>query len=313
MSALDVLNAGSLSLLQDTGRFGYAHLGLSNGGPLDPVAAAIANALLDNDSKATLIESTFGGLALRASGPAQIAVTGAPVSVQIDDDEMPMWTVLDVHKGQDVRLGFSRRGCRTYMAVRGGFCIAPCFGSTSTVVRESLGGLNGGALQIGDRLPIAASSPAPRRQLNAKQRPHYANSITLRVIPGYQYAVFSETERDRFFRSAYAVSPTSDRMGYRLTGDSVRWDAPPLLSEGIAPGAVQIPPDGQPIVLLNDRQTIGGYPKIGVVLSVDCGLLGQLRPGDTVHFAEIDLATAKRALNFAVGLQKTLSFEAAIA
>jgi biotin-dependent carboxylase-like uncharacterized protein len=299
VSALIIEKSGPLSLLQDQGRIGKAQLGLTTGGPMDPVAASLANRLLQNEADATLIESSFGGLELRAEGSLQLAVTGADLPLFLNDDPASLWTVLELKEGDCLRLGHPRRGCRSYIAVRGGLDIAPSFGSTSTVLREAIGGIDGRALQPGDRLRVLKATRVERRRIAEGARPTYSRCATLRVIPGYQYGDFPEDVRERFFSSAYEVSHLSDRMGYRLEGETLRSGLSGLLSEGIAPGAVQVPPDGQPIVLLNDRQTIGGYPKLGCVLSLDCAVLAQLRPGDTVHFASISPETAVRARRLA--------------
>lgn len=310
MSALVLRQPGPLSLLQDRGRFGQAALGLTPGGPLDPLAARLANRLLGNHIDATLIEVCFGGLDVIAEGDLQLAVTGAEVPITIDGAEAPLWSVLELRDGQALRLAFASRGCRAYLAVRGGFAIEPSFGSTATVPREHIGGLNGGALESGDRLPVAPAAPTDRRWLPPGQRPRYHRRATVRVIPGYQQRLFSRDDQRRFFGSEFQVSTLSDRMGCRLEGPAVRCNVKGILSEGIAPGAIQLPGDGQPIVLLADRQTIGGYPKIGSALSVDCAALAQLSPGNTVRFTPITTHTARRALLGARLFERSRRFEA---
>jgi len=305
-----VRQSGPFSLLQDRGRFGQAALGLTTGGPLDPLAARLANRLLDNDVDATLIEISFGGLHVVAEGDLQLAITGAEVPISIEGTEAPPWSVLDLRDGQGLRLGFASRGCRAYLAVRGGFALSRSFGSTATVPREHIGGLNGGPLQNDDRLPVAPAQPAERRWLPPGQRPRYHRRATIRVVPGYQQCLFSRGDKRRFFDSEYRVSRLSDRMGCRLEGPPVHCSVDGILSEGIAPGAVQLPGDGQPIVLLSDRQTIGGYPKIGSALSVDCAILAQLSPGDRVRFTPITTHTARRALHGARLYEQSRRFEA---
>ncbi|MEE4109162.1 MAG: biotin-dependent carboxyltransferase family protein [Halieaceae bacterium] len=310
MSALVIRESGPFSLLQDRGRFGKAALGLTTGGPLDPMAARLANRLLANHADATLIEVSFGGLHVVADGDVQLAVAGAEVPITIEGAEAPSWTVLELRDGQGLRLGFASRGCRAYLAVRGGFAIAPSFGSTATVPREHIGGLDGGPLAKGDRLPIAPAAPAERRWLPPAQRPRYHHRATVRVVPGYQQRLFSRDARRRFFGSEYRVSRLSDRMGCRLEGPAIPCSVGGILSEGIAPGAIQLPGDGQPIVMLADRQTIGGYPKIGAALSVDCAALAQLSPGDAVSFTPITTHTARRALHGARLYELARRFEA---
>jgi biotin-dependent carboxylase-like uncharacterized protein len=278
---------------------------------MDPLAAALANRLLGNDENDTLVEISFGGLRLRADGPAQVAVTGASLPLSLNDAPCAPWTVMDLADGDRLSLGFAETGCRSYLAVRGGIDVARQFGSTATVLREGIGGLDGGRLQRGDRLPLRDSSRVERRWLPPRHRPHYQHRATVRVVPGYQHRSFPKLEQERFFGSAYTVSDRSDRMGYRLEGPAVHSDLTGILSEGIAPGAIQLPPDGQPIVLLRDRQTIGGYPKIGTALSLDCAVLAQLRPGDTVTFTPIDERDALRALHMARAFEASRRIEAA--
>ncbi len=297
--SLEVIQPGVLCLLQDRGRFGAHRIGLTNGGPLDPEAFNFCNRLLTNDAGSTAIEISFGGCHFRTRVDTFICVTGASMPLSINGVEKPRWAVHRLIAGDEIRLDFAERGCRSYLGIAGGFNIEPSFGSTATVMRENIGGLDGGKLQPGDLLPCAAVTQRRCCYLPLKQQPHYQDMVTLRVIPGYQQAHFSRLQQRRFFSHGYTVSEHCDRMGYRLEGAAISCDIDGILSEGICYGAIQIPADGQPIVLLNDRQTIGGYPKIGSVLSLDAARLTQLRPGGTVHFAPISLHGAHNALHLA--------------
>lgn len=299
MNSLLIEQPGLLSLVQDRGRYGHAALGLTTGGPVDPVAFAIANRLLGNADNAAAIEVTFGGLVAIAESDLQLCVTGAELPLEIGDRERELWQVHSVTAGDRINLGFNKTGCRSYLSVAGGLDVKPQFGSTSTVVREHIGGLTGSPLQSGDRLHVHRSTSVLPLWLPPCERPVYHHRSTLRVIPGYQEGHFSRLDQRRFFSGEYTVSERCDRMGYRLNGPAVRADIDGIRSEGIAMGAIQFPSDGQPIVLLNDRQTIGGYPKIGCVYSNDCAALGQLRPGDTVNFAPISIQKAHNALHLA--------------
>ena len=309
--SLLVKQPGLLSLLHDRGRFGQAKLGLTSGGPADPLAASLANRLLANDSDATLLEVSYGGLHLLARQDTQIAITGAQLPITIDGQEKDQWRVLSLRRGESLELGFSEVGCRSYLAVRGGFTVAPIFGSTSTVVREGIGGLHGGKLEAGDVLPIAALEPIDPRWIPPRQRPSYHKQAILRVVLGYQVNDFSALDQQRFFSSEYQVSDRCDRMGYRLDGPAIPCSRTGMLSEGIALGAIQVPADGQPIVLLHDRQTIGGYPKLGVVLSIDCSLLAQLRPGNSLHFLAISPEDAHNAITLAHVFERSRRLEPA--
>lgn len=307
--SLVVTQPGILSLLQDAGRHGHHRIGLTNGGPLDPEAFVLCNRLLQNPDGATAIEISFGGLQLEAGANTAICVTGAGMPLTINGREQPCWEVLPIEAGDRLALGFAEHGCRAYLGVAGGFDIPPSFGSSATVMRESIGGLTGDRLQTGDRLPCKASGDRRRLYLPERDRPHYQDLVTVRVIPGYQQRHFSRYQQRRFFSHAFEVSERCDRMGYRLEGPAIHCDIDGILSEGICFGAIQVPADGQPIVLLNDRQTIGGYPKIGSALSLDCAHLAQLRPGGTVHFAPISPHAAHNALHLAASFSRRQRFE----
>lgn len=294
-----VIQPGLLSLLQDSGRMGQHRIGLTNGGPLDPEAFGYCNRLLQNPVGSTAIEISFGGLQLEAGVDTFICLTGATMQLRINNQAQPQWEVLPVKAGDTISVEFAESGCRAYLGVADGFDIAPSFGSTATVVREKIGGLAGDKLHAGNELPCPAVSQRKCLYLREDHRPRYQDEITVRVIPGYQQKHFSRLQQRRFFSHSFAVSDRCDRMGYRLEGPAIKCDIEGILSEGICFGAIQVPADGQPIVLLNDRQTIGGYPKIGSALSLDCARLTQLRPGGTVHFAPISPHAAHNALHLA--------------
>lgn len=297
--SMTVVRPGILSLLQDSGRRGQHRLGLSNGGPMDSEAFHYCNQLLQNPAGTTAIEVSVGGLELEAKVNTFICLTGASMPLSINDEDQSLWEVHPVAAGDTIRVGFAQSGYRSYFGVADGFVIAPVFGSTATVVRENIGGLHGDKLRVGDQLPCAACSTRKHYYLPDSDRPRYHNTVTVRVIPGYQQQHFSRAQQRRFFGSTYTVSERCDRMGYRLEGPAIKCGVEGILSEGICFGAIQVPPDGQPIVLLNDRQTIGGYPKIGAALSLDAARLSQLGAGNTVHFAPISVHTAHRALHLA--------------
>ncbi len=296
---MTVLQSGVLSLLQDSGRRGQHRLGLTTGGPLDSEAFHYCNRLLQNPLGSTVIEVSVGGLQLSIQVDTFVCVTGADMPLSINGEEKTLWSVHPVAAGDILHLGFARSGCRAYLGVAQGFNIAPSFGSSATVMREKIGGLHGDRLHAGDELPCSAVIGRKYLFLPAPDQPRYQNTLTVRVIPGYQQRHFTRTEQRRFFSSRFQVSERCDRMGYRLEGPTIDCDIDGILSEGICHGAIQIPPDGQPIVLLNDRQTIGGYPKIGTALSLDAARLSQLTAGCSVHFAPITVDTAHRALDLA--------------
>jgi len=294
-----VKKPGMLSLIQDAGRVGANNIGLTNGGPIDKPAFYWANRLLENKENTSVIEISIGGLVLIAQYDSQIAVTGAPFPFTINGQAKELWRSYSIKAGDIIAFGFVRIGLRCYLAIKNGFDIPLTFGSTSTVCREHIGGLSGNKLQINDIVPyneVKSDKPlckTKQLQLAEKDRPTYNKEAVLRTVASYQQHHFSSAQHDLFYSSEYRVSKNFDRMGYRLNGPTVKADINGILSEGICHGAIQIPSDGQPIVLLNDRQTIGGYPQIGAVISIDTAKLGQLNQGDKIHFTKISIEEAQ--------------------
>lgn len=297
MNHLTVESTGVLSLLQDAGRFGQHHLGLTTGGPLDSFSFYWANKLVGNHFNATCIEHSMGGLSLRASNTCVIAVTGANMPITVNGITQPAWQTLILARDDVLTLGYSTAGNRCYIAIQGGFNITPQFGSTSTVMREGIGGIAGKSLAPNDKLCFIPTTNKQRLKLPEHYQPHFSNTISVRVMIGYQHEAFSHAEKHKFFASQYTVTNQCDRMGYRLKGAAIASTQKTMLSEGICLGAIQIPADGQPIVLLNDRQTIGGYPKIGSVLSIDLNKLAQTSAGDHIGFQPISHYCAHNALH----------------
>ncbi len=291
-----VLQPGLLSLIQDLGRFGQHDIGLTTGGPLDSEAFLWANRILHNTSNACAIEVSYGGLQLLVQTDSYFCVTGANLDLTVNGVKKALWASHKVVHGDEIKLGYSSHGCRSYFGVAGGFNINTSFGSSATVMREKVGGLNGAKLATNDSLPCTKTTQLLRQALSETDWPLYGQQsadTVLHLLPGYQHHLFDATTRARFFNSQYTVTDRSDRMGMRLEGPAVSCPSKQMLSEGICLGAVQVPADGQPIVLLNDRQTIGGYPKIGAVMGRDTARLAQLRPGDTLHFEAVDLYQAQ--------------------
>ncbi|MDN4503467.1 biotin-dependent carboxyltransferase family protein [Alteromonadaceae bacterium BrNp21-10] len=299
---LTIVHAGMLSLVQDGGRFGYSSLGITEGGPLDRLSFMWANRLCGNDDNSPLIESTLGGLSFVCEQASCIAITGANVAVTIDDEPAPMWTTLSIKAGQVVKCSHTQQGLRCYIAIAGGLFVTPQFGSVATVVREGLGGINGKALVAKQKI-ACGDNQVPKLMLPYAYRSKFKQTVCLRVVIGSQHKLFSRAYKRAFFANEFKVSQQCDRMGYRLiaTDDtfakhSASLSSQSLLSEGIALGALQIPADGQPIVMMNDHQTIGGYPKMGAVLSLDLAELAQCAAGTLVRFQPIGANTARGLL-----------------
>jgi len=291
-TGFNVLQPGLLTLIQDSGRFGHHRIGLTTGGPLDLQAFKWANRLLGNDLNCSVLEVSIGGLVLESHVDTYMVVTGADLPFKVNGVERERWHGQPIQQGDRIELGFSTGGARAYLAVSGGFNVEHAFSSSATVVREGIGGLVGDKLQQGDYLHCAQVAKAKAYRLAEQHRPTYENQASLRVICGYQHDHFSEHAKRMFFSSEYLVTDRADRMGYRLSGPQVSAAVDGILSEGICHGAIQIPADGQPIVLLNDRQTIGGYPKIGAMTSLDTARMAQLLPGAKVRFEEITIDDA---------------------
>ncbi|MFT2099161.1 biotin-dependent carboxyltransferase family protein [Marinomonas sp. 2405UD66-6] len=292
--AFKVIKPGLLALVQDLGRHGYQSLGLTTGGPMDEMAFRWSNALLDNDTNSAQIEITFGMFSLEAQADTSIAITGADLGATLNDKSISPWRSYAIKKGDVLAFHQPVWGLRAYLAVKGGFLCEPTLDSVATVMREKIGGLTGKGdkLQKGDMLKYQPFTHNQDRAVPRLAIPNYGQT-EIPVILSYQYESFSTLERANFFSSDYRVSGNSDRMGYRLEGKVISSDLKGIISEGIAYGAIQIPKDGQPIVLLRDRQTIGGYPKIGCVTRYGGSILSQQKPGDVIQFTPITVDQAE--------------------
>lgn len=287
MGVMEVVKPGQLSLIQDIGRFGITPLGVTQGGPLDEYAYCWSNLLLGNPAGCPTLEITLGQAEYRFTKGCMVAICGGDLQAKLDDQPVQNWSSFYVSKGQTLKFGLPVNGLRAYLAVAGGFAVEPHLGSTSTVLREKLGGLHqdGTPLVAGDVLPLGMPQHKTEpKQVSFRFIPDYNLPLRLRVIESYQAQEFTKEARRSFYRNTYSVSQSSDRMGYRLAGQPVTPPRNGVISEGIALGSIQIPPDGQPIVLLNDRQTLGGYPKIGVLARIDQPRIAQAKPGHSVKF-----------------------------
>ena len=291
MSAFVVLKAGVLATLQDPGRFGYAHLGLTQGGPADYISYRVADLLLQNQSSSCQIEVSVGGLSLLALTDTVFCVTGAQMPLTINGQSKALWQSHRIKKDDVIELGFARSGLRCYLAVAGGFKLPKDFGSNSTVLREKVGGIAGAALQQGQFLPTRSACRPLLLALPEKFWPEFSTPLELGLIPGYQQHWFDQAQWQQLCGTDYQVSALYDRMGYRLQGEPLlyqsQYQSRALSSEGVSYGAVQLPPDGLPIVLLNDRQTLGGYPKPGVVLARHAAALAQRQQGQLIRFYQV--------------------------
>ncbi len=292
-----VLEPGPQTTVQDAGRPGHMRYGIPPSGPVDRAAFVLANRLVGNPDGAAGLEFTLVGPRLRAEAPCGLAVTGADAPVTLNDAPAPAWTTLALAAGDVVRIGAARAGVRGYVAVAGGLDVPPALGSRATYLRGRMGGVHGRALARDDRLPLGPAPAARRRAVPEAARPRWGGDTVLRVVLGPQADRFTREGVATFLASAYEVLPQSDRMGVRLSGPRIAHGrGHDIISDGIALGAVQVPGDGLPIVLLVDRQSTGGYTKIATVCSFDIARVGQAKPGQRLRFTAVDVATAHRLL-----------------
>ena len=290
-----VERAGPLALLQDAGRFGVRHLGVTQGGPADLHGWAWANYLVGNAWGTPALEVTFGGLKLVAMQELTIATTGADLRAKHNDNPLPLWRTVTLKKGDQLTFGTPANGLRAYLAVAKGFAAQAVLGSVSSVVRERLGGFDGqgNSLGNGDELTVTSTGLSDLdREAPAHERPDYSSPVTLKLLTGAQIAAFTGKSIFDAFNAEWRVDNRADRMGVRLTGPKLRCSIESLVSEGISSGAIQVPPDGQPIALLNDRQTIGGYPRLGNLTPLAASRLAQCQPGQTVKLRAVGVEQA---------------------
>lgn len=300
MGVIEVIEPGLLTTVQDIGRYGYLRHGVPVSGAMDPVALRLTNILIGNDEGEACLEVTLSGPRLRFRSSTLIAIGGADLTPCLNDVPVSTWEVFVADQGDEVSFQGQRSGTRAYVAVAGGLDIPMVMGSKSTFMKAGIGGYEGRALKAGDmlvtRLPGAPSGTAGRR-IPRSLIPDYATDSPIRVILGPQDDRFTQAGLDTFLGESFTVSAQSDRMGYRLQGPKIEHrDGPDIISDGIPFGGVQVSGDGQPIILLADRGTSGGYTKPATVISSDIGKVAQRMPGDEIRFQAVTLAEAHEAL-----------------
>ncbi|HEY4554227.1 MAG TPA: biotin-dependent carboxyltransferase family protein [Bacillaceae bacterium] len=305
---------GLLSTLQDLGRTGYQQYGVIVSGSMDDFSHRMANLLTGNPEEEATLEMTLMGPTIQFDQEALISICGGDLSPKINGRPVRSWRPIFVKKGTVLEFGYAQKGCRAYLAIAGGFSIPSVMESKSTYLRAGIGGFQGRTLKEEDAVPFGLPSPLGRKIMNSlsgqagnqpfqeadwsapdEQRILQKKDGPLRVMKGRQYALFTPDSQTSFFQDAFTVSTESDRMGYRLKGSSLSLAIQEeLLSEAVGFGSIQIPPDGNPIILLADRQTTGGYPKIAQIAAVDLPLVAQTKPGETLRFTEVPLEEAQR-------------------
>jgi antagonist of KipI len=294
-----VIKPGMLTTIQDRGRWGLQSRGVPVAGPMDPVSHRLANALVGNEGDAATLEITLLGPELEFEAERVIAVAGAEFEITLDNKPAPMHAPFIVSAESRLRFGARRRGVRAYLAIAGGIAIAPTLGSRATHVISAMGGLDGRALRAGDLLPLGDGSRGrgSASALTESLLPLPDHHARLRVLPGPQADYFTAAALDLLQSRPYVIGQHSDRMGFRLDGPRLpHARGADIISDATPLGVLQVPASGQPILLMADRQTSGGYPKLATVITADISVAGQLGPGDTIEFAVCEPREAIAAL-----------------
>lgn len=300
---LEVIAPGLLTTVQDLGRWGHQSSGVPVAGPMDPFAHRLANAIVANPRDAATLEVTLTGPTLVFHEARVFAVSGASFEVFLDDRPVESESLLEARKGSVLRFGARRTGARAYLAVAGGIDVPLVLGSRATHAPSSMGGFHGRALRKGDKLPLGAQrashSPVASSQhtLYRQRAPRGDSVAVVRIMSGPQHDRFALDALAALTASPYQVDTNSNRMGYRLVGSMLHHRiGADIISDATPLGAVQVPASGQPLLLMADRQTTGGYAKIATVISADIGVAGQVAPGESLQFAVCDRAEAMSAL-----------------
>ena len=290
------LKGGLMTTVQDAGRRGYQRFGLGVSGAVDVHAFTYANILVGNTHNEAVLEVTLLGPTIEFTSPAVIAVTGGDLGAMINGAPLAMYRALQVRKGDILSFGAPKSGCRAYISFAGGLAITPIMGSRSTYIKANLGGYEGRKLEKGDEIAFRKPGTCPPNLAWRAMPPqHFNGSYTVRVLMGPQEDRFTARGVETFLSEAYTVTNEFDRMGYRLTGPKIEHVTDGnIITDGITFGAIQVP-NGEPIIMLSDRQTTGGYAKIASVINVDMPMVAQCKAGDTLRFVKTDIETAQDA------------------
>jgi antagonist of KipI len=298
MKAFHALKPGLFTTVQDLGRYGYLKYGIPISGSMDTFSLVAANVLVANNPNDACLEITLFGPELQALTRTQIAITGGDISAKINGQNIPTWQTLEVEEGDAVSLGKVESGCRAYLSIRGGINAPLVLGSRATYVRGGFGGIRGRQLKTGDIIerfdipPLKVEYSMPEDLV-----PQFTDQYKVHVILGPQADLFTEMGIHTFLSSSYNVTSEADRMGYRLEGPTIKHKAgADIISDALLPGAIQVPKNGKPIIIMRDAQTTGGYPKIAVTIIPDVSSLGQAKPNDVIEFSKITISQAREKL-----------------
>jgi len=298
MKVFQVLKPGLFTTVQDMGRYGYLKYGVPFSGAMDTFSLVAANLLVRNNPNDACLEITLIGPELQALTRMQIAITGGSISPKINGQNVPMWQTLEVQEDDVVSFEKMESGCRAYLSIRGGINTPQVLGSRSTYVRGGFGGMDGRQLKTGDIIegfdaPLLKSSYSMPEEMV----PQYTGQFKVHVILGPQADMFTEEGINTFLSNYYKVTIEADRMGYRLEGLTIEHKAKAdIVSDALLPGAIQVPKDGKPIIIMRDAQTTGGYPKIAAAITPDVSLLGQAKPNDIIEFSKITIGLTRKKL-----------------
>jgi biotin-dependent carboxylase-like uncharacterized protein len=299
MSIIKIKNPGPLTTVQDKGRYGYQKYGMPVAGVMDAFSYKMANLLVGNEENEAVLEFTFQGPKIEFKENSIIAITGADAQPCINDRQVSMWESLYVEKGSTLSFSGLKSGFRGYISFKSGIKVPEVMGSKSTYLRGGLGGFAGRKLEKGDSIEICSSvekGSFKERYLPQEYVPVYSDD-QIRVILGPQEECFTEKGLNTFLSETFQITSQADRMGYRLEGATIEHEtSADILSDGIAPGSIQVPGHGKPIVMLADRQTTGGYTKIATVITVDINKIVQMKPGSSVDFAVTSQKKAEQLL-----------------
>ncbi len=281
MTRIEVLDGGLFTTIQDFGRVGFRKYGVPVSGVMDTNSYELANWLVGNPNGAPVLEFTLKGGRYLFHDNTVIAITGALMNPKINGSEIAMNCSLEIKEGDELELGFAKRGCRAYLAIQGDPKISKVMDSYSTYTTGKFGGFEGHTLKKGDILNWKnLGRDFEQRKTPIEQIPYFSSKITVRVIKGVEWDWFDQSLKDQFLNSKYFIGSSSNRMGIRLDGVSLNVTKREMISSPVITGIIQLPPNGKPIILMQDGQTIGGYPRIAKVLDEDLWRLGQLKPGD---------------------------------
>jgi biotin-dependent carboxylase-like uncharacterized protein len=298
MSTILVQSPGFFTTVQDLGREGFGAMGVSPSGAADAISLRIGNRLVENPETAAGLEMTLVGGTFQFSEGAVLALAGSDFGATLDGVPVKLWTTFEARPGNVLRVGPTRGGARSYLCIRGAILVQPLMGSASTHVLSGLGGWQGRALRKDDRLPVGAPGARFReRTVAASALERLSPRTVLRVTAGPQSDLFPESSHRLLCETLYRVKEESNRVGIRLEGTPIpRSSDEEMITEGVALGAIQVPPGGRPIIVFVEQQTTGGYPKIANIISADFHSVGQLRPRDEIRFERVEMETARRLL-----------------